>query len=52
MFLLSRASEIKDLPIQRTYNRADLDKHFVLFTSEQHFFMKLFFTLSKDLKQL
>ena len=37
MFLLSLATKIKDLPIQRTYSRTDLDEKFVLFISEQHF---------------
>ena len=37
MFLLPRAVEIKDLPIQKTYSRTYLDEKFVLFGSEQHF---------------
>ena len=36
-FLLPHATEIKDLPIQRTCDRTNLDDKYVLFGSEQHF---------------
>ena len=36
IFLLPRATEIKDLLIQRTFSRTDLKDKFVLFSFKQH----------------
>ena len=51
MFVLLCVTEIKDLPIQRTYSQTDLNEKFVFFNCEQQFWIKLLFMLSKDLKQ-